>query len=106
MFLKIMTASIILPSNLLLDGERHAPLHPGADGAGDGEVEHQRQVGRPAPLRRPEHGARVQPRVRTPVHRGQQDRGHPGQGLFMTADSYQIAAFNAQPIKHSVYGYG
>ena len=100
-----MTASIILPSNLLLDGERHAPLHPGADGAGDGKVEHQRQVGRPAPLRRPEHGARVQPRVRTLVHRGQQDRGHPGQGLFMTADSYQIAAFNAQPIKHSVYGW-
>ena len=85
-----MTASIILPPNLLLDGERHAPLHPGADGAGDGEVEHQRQVGRPAPLRRPEHGARVQPRVRTLVHRGQQDRGHPNNGHLLELSNRSV----------------
>ena len=95
-----MTVSIIPPSDLLLDGERHAPLHPGADGAGDGEVEHQRQVGRPAPLRRPEHGARVEPRVRTLVHRGQQDRGHPNNGHLWQLSNRSL--LNAQPIRHSV----
>ena len=64
---------------LLLDGEGDSPLYPGGDWARDGEVEHQGQVTRPAPLPGPEHGAGVQHGVRGLVTWTHQHWRHPGQ---------------------------